>query len=226
LTRPSVNLGHFRSPRFRTWRGKPLHPSEEAFMFFRDEGPVPETLLRLEAVLNGAGIPHIFIGAAALKVYGLRRTTEDVDMCMEPADLERFGREFVGSVYQPVQGRSRRFFDPATQTTIGVLVAGEVAGRREKQQSVRFPSPSEKHMIDELPVPNLERLIELKLVTWRHQDWADVITMIRHHHLDERFSAKLDPVVRSAYLQCYDDMIEEDRYNPEIHDRPPDETPP
>ena len=190
-------------------------------MYFRDEGPVPETLRRLVAGLNRAGIPHIFIGASALKVYGLRRTTEDVDVCMEAADLERFRRDFVGSIYQPVAGRSRRFFDPTTQTTIDVLIAGEIAGRREKQQSVKFPSPSEKQIVDELPVPKLERLVELKLVTWRYQDWADVIAMIRENHLDGSFAIKLDPVARSAFLQCYGEMVEEDRYNPEFHDPPP-----
>jgi hypothetical protein len=35
---------HLRPPRYRIYRGVPLHPSEEAFMFFEDRGPVPETL--------------------------------------------------------------------------------------------------------------------------------------------------------------------------------------
>jgi len=192
-------------------------------MFFRDEGPVPETLRRLARALSQAGLPHVFIGATALKAYGLRRTTEDVDVCMRAADLERFRSELVGSTYLPVQGRSRRFYDPQTQVTIDVLIAGEIAGRREKQAAVRFPDPSESQVIEQIPVPSLARLIELKLVTWRLQDWADVVVLIRANNLDEQFAERLDPVVRLAYLQCYDQKVEEDRYNPEIDDLPAEE---
>lgn len=190
-------------------------------MFFRDEGPVPETLRRLSDTLTQAGLPHVFIGAAALKAYGLRRTTEDVDVCMRGVDLDRFRSLLVGRTYLPVRGRSRRFYDPQTQVTIDVLIAGEVAGHREKQQDVRFPDPSEGRTVEDIPIPTLARLIELKLVTWRLQDWADVVALIRANNLDESFAEQLHPVARSAYLQCYDQKVEEDRYNPEIHDAPP-----
>ncbi|HMQ15347.1 MAG TPA: hypothetical protein PKC49_05175 [Phycisphaerae bacterium] len=187
-------------------------------MFFRNRGPVPRTLRTLSRSLKKAGMPHIFIGAAALKAYGLRRSTEDVDVCMRREDLERFKAAFVGTAYLPVKGRPRRFFDSKTQVTVDVLIAGEIAGKREKQQSVRFPDPDEGKVIEGIPIPDLARLVELKLVTWRLQDWADVVVLIRENKLDESFADQLDPVVRTAYLQCHDDMLEEDRYNPEIDD--------
>ena len=54
--------------------------------------------------------------------------------------------------------------------------------------------------------------MELKLVTWRHRDWADVIELIRANKLGEDFALQLDAHVRMAYLQCYDQMREEEEY--------------
>jgi hypothetical protein len=223
--RVPIDLGHLRSPRQRMWRGRPLSPLMEVRMFFDDEGPVPETFRGLKKRLDDAGIPHIFIGASAVHVNGHRRSTEDLDLCLRAGDLERFKREFVGSVYQPVAGRPRKFFDPQTQVSFDILIAGEIAGNRRKQREVRFPDPSEAEMHEGAAFPSLARLIELKLVTWRYQDWGDVVNLIRVHNLDESFAGKLHPVARSAYLQCHDQKVEEDRYNPEIDEAPPEEGP-
>ncbi len=189
-------------------------------MFFDDAGPVPETFRRLGQRLQQAKIPHIFMGASAVNAHGHRRSTEDVDLCMRREDLDRFRREFVGRPYEPVAGRPRKFYDPETQVSFDILVAGEVAGNSRKQTAVHFPDPDEAELISGVPFPSLARLIELKLVTWRFKDWGDVVELIRTHNLDESFADKLHPVTRSAYLQCYDQKLEEDRYNPEIDDPP------
>jgi hypothetical protein len=212
MTKP-VQLGHLRSPRYRRWEGRRLHPLEEVRMFFDDKGPVPDTFRHLQQVLSGAGIPHIFLGAMALNAHGYRRSTEDVDLCMRREDFARFRGEFVGKRFRTVAGRSRRFFDPDTQVTFDVLISGEIAGNARKQQDVLFPDPSEAETIDGAPCVSLARLIELKLVTWRYQDWADVISLIRVHKLTEAFAEKVHTVARPFYLQCYDQMKEEDVYN-------------
>jgi hypothetical protein len=219
---PAASYDPSQAPRHRAWRGQVLHPIDEAYMFFNDEGPVPETLRRLQKHLTEGGIPHIFIGATALNAYHHERMTRDIDVCVRLEDLERFRREFVGKEYQAVQGRSRRFYDPVTQVTVDMLVAGELAGNTRKQRKVRFPDPAEAQVVEHVPVPSLPRLIELKLVTWRYKDWADVVDLIRNNALDESFAEQLDPVVRSAYVQCYDQKVEEDRYNPESDDQPPE----
>lgn len=190
-------------------------------MFFNHQGPVPETYRRLKDLLNERGFAYIFLGAAAVNAHGFRRSTEDIDLCMRRADLERFRAEFVGKEFQQVQGRPRKFYDPQTQVTFDILIAGEIAGNARKQRDVRFPDPDEAETIDDAPFVSLERLIELKLVTWRYQDWGDVVNLIRVHELDETYGDRFNPLVRSAYLQCYDQKIEEDRYNPEVHDPPP-----
>jgi hypothetical protein len=192
-------------------------------MFFEGRGPVPETLRRPAETLPSAGIPHIILGATAVYAHGCERTTRDVDVCMRRENLERFRGELVGCEYESVPGRSRRFVDDATGATVDVLIAGELAGNTRKQREVRFPDPSEAEIIDGVPLVSLARLIELTLVTWRFQDWADVVNLIRVHNLDESYGDQFNPLVRQAYLRCYYQKLEEDRYNPEIHDRHPDE---
>ncbi|MBI5865247.1 MAG: hypothetical protein HZB38_12200 [Planctomycetes bacterium] len=211
MIRDAIDLGGLRSPRVRMWRGRPLSPVEEVRMFFDDQGPVRETFHSLKKRLEDAGIPHIFMGATAVNAHGHRRATEDVDVCMRSADLERFRREFLGPIYQAVAGRTRRFMDPQTQVAFDVLVSGEVAGDSRRQREIRLPEPSEAQLVHETPVPSLQRLIELKLVTWRFQDWGDVVNLIRVHDLDETFADRLHALVRMAFLQCLDQKRDEDR---------------
>jgi hypothetical protein len=221
LAEEAVDLGNLRAPRYRRWQGRLLHPVDEARMFFQDQGPVPEAFRRLSGLLTEARLPHVFVGALAANAHGFRRSTEDINLCMRREDLERFRRELVGREFQPVAGRARKFYDPATQVTFDILVSGEGAGNARKQRDVKFPDPSEAELIDGRPFVSLARLIELKLVTWRYKDWGDVVSLIRVHNLDESFGDRFNPLVRSAYLQCYDQKLEEDRYNPEIDDPPP-----
>ncbi len=190
-------------------------------MFHQQRGPVHETLDTLRRRLKDAGIDFVVIGAFALALHKYQRATSDVDVCMEPEDLVRFRRELVGSLYEPVEGRSRRFCDPRTQVTVDVLISGELAGRTSRNKEIRFPSPAEATEIGGIPTVSLDRLIELKLVTWRLRDWADVVSLIQANNLGEDFAEQLNPLVRMAYLECYDHKVEEDRYHPEVDDPPP-----
>lgn len=180
-------------------------------MFHKETGPVPDTFRRLCAALEKEGIGYVVIGAIGMAAHKVRRATEDVDLCVREADLARFREKLVGTVYQSVEGRSRRFYDPKTQVTIDLLISGQLAGDRGRNKDIRFPDPSEAVEIEGLRTVPLDRFIALKLVTWRLQDWADVIRLIRANKLDEEFSRCLPKEVRSAYVQCYDHLVEEDR---------------
>jgi hypothetical protein len=211
--RTSIRSGDI--PHVRIWRGQPLVPLEEVLMFHRGEGPVPQTLRGLQESLKEAGLEYIVIGAAARAAYQFRRATEDVDLCMREADLARFRELFVGTRFQSVEGRSRRFYDPQTQVTFDILVSGRLAGRPDRNKTVFFPDPSEAVIRDGLPTVTLERLIALRLVTWRYKDFADVIALIRANQLDDAFAERLPPEVRTAYRECWDAKNEEDRYDQE-----------
>jgi hypothetical protein len=52
-------------------------------------------------------------------------------------------------------------------------------------------------------------------VTWRYKDWGDVVELIRRHALPEQFSDQVNPIVRSAYLQCWDEARDENYEGPQ-----------
>jgi hypothetical protein len=210
---PSIHPSQI--PSVRQWHGRVLMPHEEMLMFHDRTGPVYETLDRLNANLSKAGIDYVVIGAFALGCHHYYRATNDIDLCVRAADLEKFRQRLVGREYQSVEGHSRRFLDPATNVTIDLLVCGELAGRTARNKVIRFPDPSEAVEIEGLRTIPLPRLVELKLVTWRYKDWADVVELIRANNLGEAFADQLNPLVRMAYLECYDQKVEEDRYEEE-----------
>lgn len=183
-------------------------------MFFERSGPVWETLRDLEKGLQQADIDYIVIGGLALNAYKYPRQTTGVDVVMTPMGYASFEREFAGSTYQHVEGASRRFVDPQSEVTIDVLLAGELAGRRSKNNSVRFPYPNDGEVHEDLRTVSLARLVELKLVTWRFKDWGDVVELIRRNNLPESFTDKLDPIVRAAYGECYDQAKDEEYEGP------------
>lgn len=173
-------------------------------MFFEKKGPVWETLRALERRLDEAGIPFVVIGGLALNAHHYPRQTIDVDVVLAPGGFEVFKTRLVGAPYQSRTGAPRRFVDPETGVDVDVLVAGQIAGATAKNTSVRFPDPSEAEAHGDLRTVSLARLIELKLVTWRFKDWGDVVELIRRNSLPESYADKLDPVVRSAYGECWD----------------------
>lgn len=203
---------------FKETRSVPTHrrdllPHEEMLMFHQHSGPAHDTLADLREKLSTAQIDHVIIGAFALGCHGYERATTDVDLCMRPADLDRFRSEFVGTDYRAVEGRQRRFEDPRTGVMFDVLISGALAGRTSRNTEIRFPDPGEAVTLKGLPTVSLERLIELKLVTWRLKDWADVVELIRKNGLDEEFAQRVHPLVRMAYLECYDRKVDEDEYD-------------
>jgi len=183
-------------------------------MFFEKAGPVWETLRDLENRLEEAGIEYVVIGGLALNVYDYPRQTVDVDVVVTQAGFATFRERFEGSTYQRTGALARRFVDPNSEVTIDFLITGELAGRRSKNPSVRFPDPAEGEIHGDLRTVSLARLIELKLVTWRYKDWGDVVELIRRNSLPADFAEQLDPIVRSAYRECYDQAHEAEYEGP------------
>ena len=173
-------------------------------MFFEKSGPVWEALRDLETRLQEAGIDHVVISGLSLSAHDYARQTLDVDIILTAEGFEAFRTRYEGAPYSPVEGMPRRFMDPRSGVAIDILIAGELAGHKGRNSSIRFPDPSEGEIREDLRTVSLARLIELKLVTWRYRDWGDVVELIRANGLAESFADRLDPTVRSAYGQCYD----------------------
>jgi hypothetical protein len=180
---------------------------EEARRYFMGEGTLNKTLARLSKDLETHGIDYAVIGAAALLAHGYQRLTEDIDLLMTPAGLQKFHDELIGLGYAPsFPGARKRLRSTADGVSIEVMTTGEYPGDG-KPKPVSMPEPTEASVeIDGINFLSLEKLIELKLASGisaahRLKDLADVQELIKIRRLDADFASKLDPYVRKKYLE-------------------------
>jgi hypothetical protein len=184
----------------------------EIDMFFQGNDPVHQTMSRLAAELAKANISYAVVGGMAVNAHRHRRTTADVDVLLTAEGLADFRRLFVGSAYDPVPRRSRRFVDRANGVTLDVLVTGMFPGSG-KPGPIAYPDPATVgETIEQIRVIDLPTLIQLKLAARRYQDFADVVALIRVHNLVEGFADRLHPSVRSDYIECLEEKRREDEY--------------
>lgn len=181
----------------------------EGQRYFMGEGKLNDALSRLVADLKNHEIDYMVIGAIALLAHGYPRFTEDIDIILTPEGLERFHRELIGLGYVPAfEGAKKRLRATSSGTPVEVIAAGEFPGDG-KPKPVSFPDPSSEGVeIDGVKFPTLERLIELKLASGmtagdRLKDLADVQELIKFRGLGADFAEKLNPYVRSKYLELF-----------------------
>lgn len=185
----------------------PVLAYQEGLRFFMGEGILNETLRRVVRDLEDRGIEYSLIGAVALNNYGYRRFTEDIDLLLTQAGLEKFQRELVGLGYRPAfEGATKKFRTTEENVPLEIITAGEFPGDG-KPKPVVFPSPGESQTeIDGIKTLTLEKLIELKLASGmtaphRLKDLADVQEVIKIKDLSADFAEKLDPFVREKFLE-------------------------
>lgn len=166
---------------------------------------VNDTLKRLAADLDNAGISYAVIGAIALNIHGYRRFTEDIDLLITREGLEKFQSSLVGLGYRPAfEGATKKFRATAENVPVEIITAGEFPGDG-KPKAVAFPEPAEFSVdIDGIKTISLSKLVELKLASGitapdRLKDLADVQELIKIRHLDEDFGQTLDDSVRSKF---------------------------
>ncbi len=185
----------------------------EGLRYFMGEGNLNNTLARLAADLSEHGIDYMVIGAVALLAYGYPRFTEDIDLVMTVEGLERFHTELVGLGYAPsFPGARKRLRSTVDGVSIEVMVSGEYPGDG-KPKPVSMPEPaSASTEIDGIRFVTLEKLVELKLASGisasdRLKDLADVQELIKIRKLDAEFAQKLDPYVRTKFLELREAVI-------------------
>ena len=184
----------------------------EASAYFAGQGRLHSSLRRLAERLNAAEIPYALLGGLALAEHGYPRLTEDIDLLMTAAGLERFRRAFVGRGYRPAfAGAEKTFRDAETGVRIEVVTTGEYPGDG-LPKPVAFPDPALAEVtieVEGIRIVSLETLIELKLASGtsaahRLRDLADVQDLIVRLKLDRSLAERIDPSVRAAYLDLFD----------------------
>jgi hypothetical protein len=185
---------------------------KEIGMFFQGKDPVHQTMNRIAAELEKANIPYAVVGGMAVNAHRHHRTTDDLDILLTAEGFARFRQIFIGQSFDTIPGRARRFVDRGNAVTLDILVTGMYPGSG-KPGPIAYPDPADvRERIDNIAVVNLPTLIQLKLAARRYQDFADVVSLIRAHQLDESFADRLHPSVRSDYIECLEEKRREEEY--------------
>jgi hypothetical protein len=194
-------------PTFDHVLSSPTSAYEEGLAFFRGQGMLNKTLLRIAADLDRVGIDYAVIGAVALNQHGYKRFTDDIDILVTKEGLEAFRARLVGPGYRPAyEGARKQFRTSDNNVPVEFVTAGEYPGDG-KPKPVVFPAPHESaEEIDGVRTLKLEKLIELKLASGttapdRLRDLADVQEMIKFKGLGPDFAHKLDESVREKYRE-------------------------
>src|SRR4051794_37969785 len=104
----------------------PTAAYEEGLAFFRGQGMLNRTLLRVSADLERNGIDYAVIGAVALNQHGYKRFTEVIDILMTKDGLKTFQEQLVGLGYRPAfPGATRRFKTTEENVPVEVVTTGE-----------------------------------------------------------------------------------------------------
>ena len=171
------------------------------------EADVQKALRKLARVFDEDGISYAIAGAMALNAYGYERVTVDVDVLLTREGLAKFKARHLGRGYSEKFAGSRGFRDTEHGVNVDVLVTGEFPGDG-KPKPVAFPDPGVGVRSGGIALLPLEKLVELKLASGisaphRLKDLADVLELIRAAALSRDVAARLDPSVRSKYLELW-----------------------
>jgi hypothetical protein len=184
----------------------------ELSKFFEGKGPVHKSARQVAKRLEKAKIPYALVGGMAVFAHGHRRATNDVDLLLTPEGFAAFRQLFVPKNYDALPGRPRRFADRTNAVTLDILVTGRFPGSG-KPGPIAYPDPAAvTQTIDNYQVVDLVTLIQLKLAARRYQDFADVVSLIKVHELDDAIAERLHVSVRRDYIECLEEKRREDEY--------------
>lgn len=181
----------------------------EGSLFFDGKGRVQRSLARVTGKLNELAIPYAVAGGMALFAHGHRRFTEDIDILVTRADLDRIHEALDGRGWTRPFSKSKNLRDAETGVRIDFLIAGDYPGDG-KPKPVAFPIPDQAAIeINGIKYLGLSKLIELKLASGmtggahRAKDLVDVGELIGALDLQAWFAESLDGFVRQAYLDIW-----------------------
>ncbi len=121
--------------------------------------------------------------------------------------------------------QSKNLRDTDGGVKIEFLIAGDYPGDG-KPKPVAFPDPTERFVeLNGMRVLNLESLVELKLASGisaphRLRDLADVQDLAKHVKLPPNYANKLNPYVRSKFVELCGNILPKDDEAEQIGNEP------
>jgi hypothetical protein len=207
----------------------------ESSLFFDEQGKVQQTLKRIVQRLDKHQIPYAVAGGMALFYHGHRRYTEDVDLLVTRAALERIYEHLEGLGYIRPVATSKYLRDTETGVKIDFLLTGGFPGDG-KPKEVTFPDPvAVAELCKGIKFVNLPTFINLKLASGmtgadRRKDLTDVVELIKSRKLDESLAGELARSVQAKFRELVqeagigkrfvlgDDHLEQDQIDAMLRD--------
>lgn len=168
---------------------------------------VRDRLRRVTRALNAANIPYAVVGDNAVQHWvsqvdeSVVRATRDVDIILNEVDLERAIPVLAveGFIYRR-SARVTMFLDgpeAKARDAVHVIFAGKKV-REEYPEPV--PEIDQYELIEDARTLPFERLVTMKLTSFRRKDQVHIMDMISIGLIDESWLARLSPVL-SCRLQ-------------------------
>ncbi|MCA9119850.1 MAG: hypothetical protein H6822_01195 [Planctomycetaceae bacterium] len=173
---------------------------------------VRDRLRRVTRALNAANIPYAVIGGNAVQHWvaqvdeSVVRNTRDVDIILNEADLPAAIDALKREGFEYRRAASASMFldgpDAKARDAVHVVFAGKKV-RDEYPEPV--PELDEYELIDEARTLPLERLVKMKLTSFRRKDQVHLLDMISIGIIDASWLDRFSPVLRDRLQQLLDD---------------------
>jgi hypothetical protein len=172
---------------------------------------VKDRLRRVTRALNAADIPYAIIGGNAVQHWvsqvdeSVVRNTQDVDIILNESDLEKAipVLEAAGFIFRRAAGITMFLDGPNAKArdAVHVLFAGKKV-REEYAEPV--PEIDQYEWIEDARTLPFERLVKMKLTSFRDKDRVHIRDMISIGLIDATWLDRFSPQLRSRLQELLD----------------------
>jgi len=149
------------------------------------------------SILETAGIPFAIVGGNAVRIWvaqvdpGAVRATNDVDVLLRPEDLENVKRVMAENGYHYRKAAGLDMFLEGEADSVRCAIYVVLANRMVKKNDYEpNPDVEPSEYGDGIRTLPLERLVRMKLNSFRLKDQVHLLDMIHVGLLDEGWIAK------------------------------------
>ena len=174
---------------------------------------VRDRLVRASQALEAAGVPYAVVGGNAVAAWvatidaSAVRNTQDVDILLQRADLERAAKalEGAGFIRRHVAGIELFLDGPHAKPrdAVHVVLAGEKV-RPEYGAPAPLVSESAKPGAGKVCVLTLEALVRMKLTSFRDKDRTHLRDMLEVGLIDAGWTSRFAPELAARLQQLLD----------------------
>lgn len=173
---------------------------------------VKDRLRRVTQALNAANIPYAVIGGNAVQHWvaqvdeSVVRNTRDVDIILNESDLDRAipVLEAVGFNYRRSAGVTMFLDGPDAKARDAVHVV--FAGKKVRDEySEPVPDIDKYELMDEGRTLPFDRLVTMKLTSFRRKDQVHLLDLISIGLLDESWLERFSPELRARLEELLND---------------------